>query len=59
MRAFYPAELITNIDVSPTDFQELIGGTPRIKMMYWKEDDVKAKKTITYSSPYIEGPTSK
>jgi hypothetical protein len=59
MRAFSSAELRTNIDVSPTVFQELIGGTPMIKMMNWKEDDVKARKTLIYSSPYIEGPTSK
>jgi hypothetical protein len=25
----------------------------------WKEDDVGTRKTITYSSPYIEGTTSR
>ena len=25
----------------------------------WKEDDVKTRKPIIYSSSYIEGPTSK
>jgi hypothetical protein len=25
----------------------------------WKEDDVRTRKPITYSSPYIERPTSK
>jgi hypothetical protein len=25
----------------------------------WKEDDVRTRKLITYSSPYIEGPASK
>jgi hypothetical protein len=33
MRAFSPTELRTNIDVSPTKFQALIGGMPKIKMM--------------------------
>jgi hypothetical protein len=46
MREFYPKELRTNIDVSSAKFQESIGGTPRIKMMNWKEEDVKARKTI-------------
>jgi hypothetical protein len=25
----------------------------------WKEDDVRTRNSITYSSPYIEGTTSK
>jgi hypothetical protein len=34
-------------------------GLPETTINEWKEDDVRTRKPITYSSPYIEGPTSK
>jgi hypothetical protein len=32
---------------------------PETAINKWKEDDVKTRKKITYSSPYFEGPYSK
>ena len=34
-------------------------GLPEITINEWKEDDIRKRKPITYSNPYIEGPTSK
>jgi hypothetical protein len=34
-------------------------GLPETTINEWKEDDVKTRKPITYSSPYIEGLASK
>jgi hypothetical protein len=34
-------------------------GLPETTINEWKEDDVRTRKPITYSNPYIEGPTSK
>jgi hypothetical protein len=34
-------------------------GLPDTTIDEWKEDDVKKRKPIIYSSSYIEGPTSK
>ena len=34
-------------------------GLPETATDEWKEDDVKTKKQIIYSSSYIEGPASK
>jgi hypothetical protein len=34
-------------------------GLPETTINEWKEDDVRTRKQITYSNPYIEGPTSK
>ena len=34
-------------------------GLPKTTINEWKEDDVRTRKPITYSSPYFEGPTSK
>jgi hypothetical protein len=34
-------------------------GLPETTINEWKEDDVRTRKPITYSSPYIEGPASK
>ena len=34
-------------------------GLPDKTINEWKEDDVSTRKPITYSNPYIEGPTSK
>jgi hypothetical protein len=34
-------------------------GLPETTINEWKEDDARTRKPITYSNPYIEGPTSK
>jgi hypothetical protein len=34
-------------------------GLPKTTINEWKEDDVRTRKPITYSTPYIERPTSK
>jgi hypothetical protein len=34
-------------------------GLPDTTINDWKEDDVRTRKPITYSSPHFEGPTSK
>jgi hypothetical protein len=34
-----------------------VKGLPETTINEWKEDDVKTRKPITYSSPYIEGDT--
>jgi hypothetical protein len=34
-------------------------GLPETAINEWKEDDVRTRKPITYSSPYIEGLASK
>jgi hypothetical protein len=38
---------------------EIQKGLPERVINEWKEDDIKKRKPITYSSPYIEGPSSK
>jgi hypothetical protein len=38
---------------------EIQKGLPETTINEWKEDDAWTRKPITYSSPYIEGPTSK
>jgi hypothetical protein len=32
---------------------------PKTTINEWEEDDVRTRKPITYSIPYIEGPASK
>jgi hypothetical protein len=34
-------------------------GLPKTTINEWKEDDVRTRKPITYSSPHFEGPDSK
>jgi hypothetical protein len=34
-------------------------GLPETTINEWKENDVRTRKPITYSSLYFEGPTSK
>jgi hypothetical protein len=34
-------------------------GLPEEAINEWNKDDVRTRKPITYSNPYIEGPASK
>jgi hypothetical protein len=36
-----------------------VKGLPNTTISEWKEDDVRTRESITYSSPYIEGSASK
>ena len=42
-----------------TSKEELLWVIPKTTIDDWKEDDVKTRKPIIYSSSYIEVPTSK
>ena len=36
-----------------------VNGLPETTINEWKEDGIRTRKAITYSSPCIEGPASK
>jgi hypothetical protein len=48
------------VETSEEDLLWIIqNGLPETTINEWKEDDIRTRKPITYSSPYFEGPTSK